>query len=67
METMIDYSLGPDVWRHQMSAWSDSGGSILSIRTMSTGAEYHGVPRVELADPNAHIAALHEFARVVRD
>jgi len=67
METMVDYSLGPDVWRHQMSAWSDSGGSILSIRTMSTGAEYHGVPRVELADPNAHIAALHEFARVVRD
>jgi probable F420-dependent oxidoreductase len=66
METMIDYSLGPDVWRHQMSAWSDSGGSILSIRTMSTGAEYHGVPRVELSDPNAHIAALHEFARVVR-
>ena len=66
METMIDYSLGPDVWQHEMSAWSDSGGSILSIRTMSTGAEYHGVPRVELADPNAHIAALHEFAHVVR-
>jgi probable F420-dependent oxidoreductase len=66
METMIDYSLGPDVWRHQMSAWEDSGGSILSIRTMSTGADYHGVPRVELADPTAHIAALGEFARVVR-
>lgn len=66
METMIDYSLGPDVWRHQMSAWEDSGGSILSIRTMSTGADYHGVPRVELADPTAHIAALGEFVRVVR-
>jgi hypothetical protein len=49
-----------------MSAWEDSGGSILSIRTMSTGADYHGVPRVELADPTAHIAALGEFARVVR-
>jgi hypothetical protein len=24
------------------------------------------VPRVELADPTAHIAALGEFARVVR-
>jgi hypothetical protein len=49
-----------------MSAWEDSGGSILSIRTMSTGADYHGVPRVELADPTPHIAALGEFARVVR-
>ena len=50
METMIDYSLGPDVWRQQVSAWTDSGGSILSIRTMSTGADHHGVARVELSD-----------------
>ena len=66
METMIDYSLGPGVWRHQASAWEASGGSVLSIRTMSTGAEYHGVPRVELPNPSAHIAALDEFASVAR-
>ena len=62
METMIDYSLGRDIWRQQASAWEESGGSILSIRTMSTGADYHGVARVELPDPSAHIAALGEFA-----
>ena len=66
METMIDYSLGPSVWRQQASAWPESGGSILSIRTMSTAAAYHGVARAELPDPNAHIAALGEFAAVAR-
>ena len=66
METMIDYSLGRDIWRQQAVAWEESGGSILSIRTMSTGADYHGVARVELPDPSAHIAALGEFALVAR-
>jgi probable F420-dependent oxidoreductase len=64
METMIDYSLGPGGWQQQASAWEESGGSILSIRTMSTGAAYHGVARVELPDPDSHIAALGEFAAV---
>jgi alkanesulfonate monooxygenase SsuD/methylene tetrahydromethanopterin reductase-like flavin-dependent oxidoreductase (luciferase family) len=66
METMIDYSLGPGGWQQQASAWEESGGSILSIRTMSTGAAYHGVARVELPDPDSHIAALGEFAAVAR-
>jgi probable F420-dependent oxidoreductase len=66
METMIDYSLGPEVWAEQVIAWEASGGSVLSIRTMSTGADYHGVARAELADPTTHITALQEFARVVR-
>jgi probable F420-dependent oxidoreductase len=66
METMIDYSLGPQAWAEQAPAWEAAGGSILSIRTMSTGAGYHGVPHAELSDPAAHIAALGEFLRVVR-
>jgi probable F420-dependent oxidoreductase len=66
METMIDYSLGPDAWAEQVLAWEGSGGTILSIRTMSTGAEYHRVPRVELPNPAAHITALQDFVRVVR-
>jgi probable F420-dependent oxidoreductase len=65
METMIDYSLGPQIWAEQASAWEAAGGSILSIRTMSTGAGYHGVPQAELSDPAAHIAALSAFLRVV--
>ena len=67
METMIDYSLGPAVWREQAAAWDDSGGSILSIRTMSTGADHHVVARVELADPAAHIAAIGEFTHALCD
>jgi hypothetical protein len=63
---MIDYSLGPPAWAEQASAWAASAGSILSIRTMSTGARYHGVPDVQVASPAAHIAALGEFISVVR-
>jgi len=66
VDTMIDYSLGPRVWAEQARAWAASGGSILSIRTMSTGARYHGVPDVQVPGPAAHIAALGEFLRVVR-
>jgi alkanesulfonate monooxygenase SsuD/methylene tetrahydromethanopterin reductase-like flavin-dependent oxidoreductase (luciferase family) len=65
METVIDYSLGPDVWAEQLTAWEASGGDILSIRTMSSAATRHGVARVDLADPAAHIAALREFAEAV--
>jgi hypothetical protein len=63
---MIDYSLGPDVWAEQVQAWEASGGSVLSVRTMSTGAAYHGAPYAQLNDPAAHIAALTTFSRVVR-
>jgi hypothetical protein len=66
LDTMIDYSLGPPVWAEQVPAWEASGGSILSIRTMSTGARYHGVPDVQVDGPAAHIAALGEFLHVVR-
>ena len=66
MDTMIDYSLSPPVWAEQAAAWEASGGSILCIRTMSTGARYHGVPDVQVGGPAAHIAALGEFLRVVR-
>jgi probable F420-dependent oxidoreductase len=66
METMIDYSLGAETWSRQREAWDASGGSILSIRTTSTGAAYHGVARRELASPADHIAALSDFIGVVR-
>jgi hypothetical protein len=38
----------------------------MSIRTMSTGAGYHGVPHAQLPGPAAHIAVLGQFLRVVR-
>src|SRR3954470_1576004 len=66
IETMIDHSLGPQEWAEQAKRWPASGGSLLALRTMSTGAGYHGVPAAELPDPAAHITALREFADVVR-
>ena len=66
IETMIDYSSGPDVWAEQVPAWEASGGSVLSLRTMSTGADYHGAARFPLADPAGQVAALSQFVRVVR-
>jgi probable F420-dependent oxidoreductase len=65
MEAMIDFSLGPRFWTGEVPAWQERGGTMLSVRTMSTGAGYHGVPRTELGTPAAHIGALGEFAHVV--
>ena len=65
MEAMIDYSLGPRFWADEVPAWQERGGTMLSVRTMSTGAGHHGVPRTDLGTPAAHIAALGEFAQVV--
>jgi probable F420-dependent oxidoreductase len=65
MEAMIDYSLGPRFWADEVPDWQERGGTMLSVRTMSTGAGHHGVPRTDLGAPAAHIAALGEFAQVV--
>jgi hypothetical protein len=65
MDTMIDDSLRPPVWAEQAAAWEASGGSVLCIRTMSTGARYHGVPDVQVGGLAPHIAALGECLRVV--
>lgn len=67
MEAMIDYSVGRQFWADEVPAWTRCGGTMLSIRTMSTGAGYHRVPVAELETPAAHIAALAEFADVVRE
>ena len=65
MEAMIDYSLAPRFWADEVPDWQERGGTMLSIRTMSTGAGHHGIPRTDLGTPAAHIAALGEFAQVV--
>jgi len=47
-------------------AWQAAGGSILSIQTMQSGTGYQRVMHHKLDRPAAHIAALGEFARVLR-
>ena len=66
MEAMIDYTLGPQAWTAEVAAREARGGSILSVQTMSTGTGYDRAAHQQLDSPAAHIAALGEFARVVR-
>ncbi len=66
MEAMIDYSLGPQAWTDEVPEWEAHGGTILSVQTMSSGTGYDRVQHNTLGSPAEHIAALGEFARVVR-
>jgi alkanesulfonate monooxygenase SsuD/methylene tetrahydromethanopterin reductase-like flavin-dependent oxidoreductase (luciferase family) len=66
LDAMIDYALGPQGWADEAPAWEAQGGTILSIQTMQSGTGYQRVSHHKLADPAAHIAALGEFARVLR-
>lgn len=65
-DAMIDYSLGPRFWTEEIPRWQQLGGQMLSVRTMSTGAEYHDVPALDVGCPAAHIKALETFMKVVQ-
>ncbi|MDP9465416.1 MAG: LLM class F420-dependent oxidoreductase [Actinomycetota bacterium] len=62
-EALIDYALGPDAWHEQAAAWEHAGGSIMSIRAMSSGAAYMKVPVPNFAKPAQHLEALELFMR----
>ena len=62
-EALIDYALGADAWHQQAAAWEDAGGSIMSVRAMSTGASYMKVPVPNFTSPSQHLAALEGFMR----
>ena len=66
MDAMIDYALGPQAWADEVPAWQAEGGTILSVQTMQSGTGYQRVMHHQLDDPAAHIAALGEFASVLR-
>ena len=63
MEAIIDYGFGPDVWRTERAKWQQAGGAILSMRAMSTAAEYLRIPPPHLESPGDHIAALERFIK----
>ena len=66
MDAMIDYGLGPQAWADELPAWQAAGGTILSVQTMQSGTGYQRVMHHDMDRPAAHIAALGEFARVLR-
>ena len=58
----VDFAAGPDVWHDSAQRWEEFGGSLMSMRSMTTG---DGVPRRRLPPtsrvPTEHIAALERF------
>jgi hypothetical protein len=66
MDAMIEFSLGPQAWAAEVPAWQAAGGTILSVQTMQSGTGYQRVMHHRLGTPAAHIAALGEFAGVLR-
>jgi probable F420-dependent oxidoreductase len=60
-EAIVDYALGPDVWRDHVEAWETAGGAITSMRAMSTGAAYIKSPVPNFTSPDQHIKALETF------
>ncbi len=62
-EMLIDYALGPETWHEHASAWEQAGGSIISMRAMSTGSRYMKVPVPNFSSPDQHLDALEIFMR----
>ena len=67
MEAIIDYGFGPEVWQAERAKWAAVGGTILSMRAMSTAAEYLRIPPPHLTSPDEHIAALEQFIKEVAE
>jgi probable F420-dependent oxidoreductase len=62
-EMLLDYALGPDTWHEHAAAFEQAGGTIVSMRAMSTGAEYMKVAVPNFTSPQQHIDALDVFMR----
>ncbi len=65
LEAIIDYGFGPDAWRAQAAKWESCGGTLLSMRAMSTAAEFMRIPPANFTRPAQHISALEYFMNEV--
>jgi probable F420-dependent oxidoreductase len=61
MDMFVEFASGPDVWHDRAQRWEQSGGSLMSVRSMTTGTSFLGVPAADLSGPDQHIAALERF------
>jgi probable F420-dependent oxidoreductase len=66
MDMFLDYADGPDVWRERARQWEAFGGSLMSMRSMTTGTSFLGVAAAGLSGPQEHIAALERFVNEMR-
>lgn len=65
-DMFVDYASGPDVWHDRARRWEQFGGSLMSMRSMTTGTSFLGVPAAELSGPSEHIDALERFMAEMR-
>jgi probable F420-dependent oxidoreductase len=66
VETQVGFGLGPDAWRQAVERWMPLGLTHLSLRTMSTAANWIREPDPGFTSPAEHIAALDRFASELR-
>jgi len=62
LEAIIDYGAGEAEWERTLRAFEKVGGTHLSFRTMSTGAEWLGLVPPGFTSTAQHIQALERFA-----
>jgi probable F420-dependent oxidoreductase len=67
MDMFVDYAAGPEVWHDRAQRWEEFGGTLMSMRSMTTGTSFLGVPAADLSGPDEHIAALERFADEMTD
>ena len=60
-DMFVDYAQGPDQWHDRAARWEAAGGTLMSMRSMTIGTEFLGVPGADLSGPAEHIAALEHF------
>jgi probable F420-dependent oxidoreductase len=61
MDMFVDFAAGPEGWHDRATRWEEVGGSMMSMRSMTTGTSFLGVPSADLSGPDQHIAALEQF------
>ena len=61
IDMFVDFADGPDAWHDRAQRWDAFGGSLMSVRSMTTGTSFLGVPAAGLSGPAQHIAALEQF------
>jgi probable F420-dependent oxidoreductase len=62
MDMFVDFDRGPDAWHELSGRWEATGGSLMSIRSLTLGSAVPGVAAAPPPGPARHIAALEQFS-----
>ena len=60
-DMFVDYAQGPNEWHARAERWETAGGTLMSMRSMTTGTEFLGIPGANLSGAAEHIRALERF------